>query len=393
MTRNGTPPGRQYENSRLTDVLKSALTSGRVAERGAVPNVSAVRRRTLSAMRSLFTPLLPDDYLELINPLWSTRELRGRIERIKREDGDAVTIVIRPGHAWPGHQPGQYLRVGVVVDGVFHWRAYSLTSSPGRGDGCIAITPKLVEAGKGTPCLVRRARSGAVIRLGGVEGDFVLPDELPDKLLFISAGSGITPIMSMLRSLAARDEVHDVLLVHSARTEEDVIFREELRALDERHDELTVKLWLTGERPRLTPDDLDDLCPDWREREAFISGPGELLDAMLDHWDAHGDCDKLHMERFQPKLGLSEEGEGGCIVFTESEKEVECDGSTPILVAGEEEGLDLPYGCREGICHTCIGKLCEGRIRNLTNGKVSGNEGEMVRTCINAPEGRVVIEL
>jgi ferredoxin-NADP reductase len=364
-----------------------------VAERGAVPKVSAVRRRTLSAVRSLFTPLLPDDYLELINPLWSTRELRGRIEQIKPETGDAVTIVIRPGHDWPGHVPGQYLRVGVIVDGVFHWRAYSLTSAPGREDGCISITPKLVEAGKVTPYLVRKARSGAVIRLGGVEGDFVLPDELPDKLLFISAGSGITPIMSMLRSLAARDEVHDVLLVHSARTEEDVIFREELRALDERHDELTVKLWLTGERPRLTPDDLDDLCPDWREREAFISGPGELLDAMLDHWDAHGDCDKLHMERFQPKLGLSEEGEGGCIVFTKSEKEVEADGSTPILVAGENEGLDLPYGCREGICHTCIGKLCEGRIRNLTNGKVSGNQGEMVRTCINAPEGRVVIEL
>jgi len=364
-----------------------------VAERGATPQVSAVRRRTLSALRSLFTPLLPDDYLELINPLWSTRELRGRIENIRRENGDAVTIVIRPGHDWPGHEPGQYLRVGVIVDGKFHWRAYSLTSAPGRGDGCISITPKLVEEGTVTPYLVRQAKSGAVIRLGGVEGDFVLPEKLPDKLLFISAGSGITPIMSMLRSLAVRDEVHDVLLVHSARTEDDVIFCEELRSLDEHHEGLKVKLWLTGERPRITPDDLDELCPDWKEREAFISGPGELLDAMLDHWDAHGDCDRLHMERFQPKLGLSEEGEGGCIVFTKSDKEVEADGSTPILVAGEEEGLDLPYGCREGICHTCVGKLCEGQIRNLTNGKVSGTQGEMVRTCINAPEGRVVIEL
>ena len=102
-----------------------------MAERGAVPKVSTARRRTLAAIRSLFTPLLPDDYLELINPLWSTRELRGRIERIDRETGDAVTIVIRPGHEWPGHEPGQYVRVGVVVDGIFHWRAYSLTSDAG----------------------------------------------------------------------------------------------------------------------------------------------------------------------------------------------------------------------------------------------------------------------
>jgi ferredoxin-NADP reductase len=348
--------------------------------------VSAVRRRTLSAVRSLFSPLLPDDYLELINPLWSTRELRGRIERITPENGDAVTIVIRPGHEWPGHQPGQYLRVGVVVDGIFHWRAYSLTSSPEREDGCIAITPKLVEAGKVTPFLVRQAKAGAVIRLGGVEGDFLLPDPPPDKLLFISAGSGVTPIMSMLRSLARTDALRDVVHIHSARTRGDVIFGDELEALDG----IDLKLWLTSERPRFTPQDLDDLCPDWRERETYASGPGELLDALREHW---GDSERLHMERFQPKLGLAEEGEGGTIVFAKSDTEVECDGATPILVAGEEEGLELPFGCREGICHTCIGKLCSGRVRDLRNGQITGSDGEMVRTCINAPEGRVVIEL
>jgi ferredoxin-NADP reductase len=364
-----------------------------VAERGAVPKVSGVRRRTLRAVRSLFTPLLPDDYLELINPLWSTRELRGRIERIARENGNAVTITIRPGHDWPGHEPGQYLRVGVVVDGVFHWRAYSLTSAPDREDGWISITPKLVEKGKVTPFLVREARPGAVVRLGGVEGDFILPEPVPHKLLFVSAGSGITPIMSMLRALAARDELRDVVHIHSARTRNDVIFGEELHRLTDRHDGMRLHLWLTGERPRLRPADIDELCPDWREREAFISGPGELLDAMLDHWDAHGDCDRLHMERFQPKLGLAEEGEGGTIVFAASDKEVECDGCTPILVAGENDGLGLPFGCREGICHTCIGRLCEGQVRDLRNGKVTGSEGEMVRTCINAPEGRIVIEL
>ena len=124
-----------------------------VAERGAVPQVSRGRRRALSLIRSFTSPLLPDDYLELVNPLWSTRELRGRVERVERETPDAVTVLIKPGWEWPGTCPGQYLRLGIEVDGVHHWRAYSLTSDPGRADGCISITPKLVAGGKVSPFL------------------------------------------------------------------------------------------------------------------------------------------------------------------------------------------------------------------------------------------------
>ena len=363
-----------------------------MAERGAVPEVSKTRKQALKAVRALFTPLLPDDYLELINPLWSTRELRGRIEAVQPETENAATIVIRPGHRWPGHRPGQYLRVGVVVDGIFHWRAYSLTSEPDRDDGCIAITPKYVEGGKVTPWLVREAEPGEIVRLGGVEGDFTLPDPPPHKLLFISAGSGITPIMSMLRGLD-RGAMPDVRLIHSARTEDDVIFGRELKSLEKRHAGLRVHLQLTGSAGRMAAEHLDELCDDWRDREAYVSGPGELLDALSDHWEEHGEPRRLHMERFQPKLGLAEEGEGGTIEFCKSGEEVECDGSTPILVAGEDAGLQLPYGCREGICHTCVGKLRSGQVRDLRNGKVYGSEGETVRTCINAPEGQVVIEL
>ena len=342
-------------------------------------------------MRGLFTPLLPDDYLELINPLWSTQELRGRVERIDRQTDDAVTIVIKPGAEWDRHEPGQYLRVGVVVDGVHHWRAYSITSEP--SDDFICITPKLVPDGKVSPHLTTALRPGTILRLGGVEGDFTLPDPRPDKPLFISAGSGVTPIMSMLRALDQEDELDDAVLVHSARTEEGVIFGPRLKDLDERRDGVKLHLQLTGEMGRLKPEDLEEICPDWRERETFLSGPSDMLDAMSDYWDSEGDCDRLHMERFQPKVGLAEEGEGGEIKFLASDTTTEADGGTPILEAGEECGLDLPYGCREGICHTCTGKLCSGQVRDLRNGKVYGTEGEMIRVCISAAEGPVEIEL
>jgi stearoyl-CoA 9-desaturase NADPH oxidoreductase len=365
-----------------------------MAERGAVPNVSKARQRALHAVRSLFTPLLPDDYLELINPLWSTQELRGRIERIEQETPDAVTVLIRPGYEWGGHRPGQYLRIGVVVDGVHHWRAYSLTTDPGRPDGLIGITPKLVDAGKVSPFLVHKARPGDIVRLGGVEGTFVLPDPPPRRLLFISAGSGITPIMSMLRSLDRDEALDDVVHLHSSRTADGVIFGEQLHELDQRRPGYRPHIRITGEAGRVTPPDLDHLCPDWRERQAFVSGPGEMLDALVGHWRTEGDLEQLAMERFQPVIGGDAgAGEGGTVRFLSSEIEAECGGGTPILVAGEEAGAELPYGCRMGICHTCIGKLCKGEVRDLRTGEVHGQKGEMVRTCVNAPEGDVAIAL
>jgi ferredoxin-NADP reductase len=364
-------------------------------ERGARPNVHPIQRRVLDVLAAFSSPLLPDDYLELFNPLWSTRELRGRIADIEVETPDAATVLIKPGYRWGGHAPGQYLRIGLDIKGVRHWRAYSLTSDPAREDGLISITVKNVDEGKVSPYLVRHGRPGTIVSLGGVEGEFLLPDPLPAKLLFISAGSGITPIMSMLRHLSEGETLADVVLLHSARTREQVIFGDELRSLADRHTDFRLHEQLTAENGRMSAADLDRLCPDWKDRETFISGPTDMLDAFGEHFEQAGLDEHLHMERFQPKLGLGDgdEGEGGTIRFLISDTEAESDGSQPILIAGEEAGLELPFGCREGICHTCVGELRSGRVRDLRTGKVHGEEGEVIRTCIHAPEGPIEIEL
>ncbi len=366
-----------------------------MAERGAVPKVPETRRRAMAMVRSFTSPLLPDDYLELVNPLWSTRELRGKVVRVERETPRAVTVTIKPGWEWPGHRPGQYVRLGIAVDGIHHWRAYSLTSAPDREDGCISITPKLVEGGKVSPFLNARVRPGAIVRLGGVEGTFVLPDPLPPKLLFVSAGSGVTPIMSMLRHLHATGQMEDVTHIHCAHEAQDAIFKAEIETLGDRHPGYRPQLRLTGAEGRLSAAHIERLCPDWETREAFVCGPAGLLDSLSEHWREHGHEHRLHVERFQPDehVGDGERGAGGEIRLRSSAIVCHSDGEQPILTAGEAAGAKLPYGCRMGICHTCVGKLRAGQVRDLRTGRVYGAPGEMVRTCVNAPEGAIEVDL
>jgi stearoyl-CoA 9-desaturase NADPH oxidoreductase len=366
-----------------------------VVEKGAEPQVSPVRRRLLRAARALTTPLLPDDYIALMNPLWSTRELTGTIERIQPETPDASTIVIRPSFPWPGHQPGQYLRIGVEINGIRHWRAYSLTSDPNHPDGLVSITVKHVPTGKMSPYFTRQAEPGSIVFLGEVEGTFSLHEPPPAKSLFISAGSGITPIMSMLRELDRRAAVHDVVHLHCARATEDFIFVSMMRDLAERRPGYTLHEHLSSEKGRISPSDLDELCPDWREREGFLSGPGEMLDAMMAHWAEHGDIERLRMERFQPTIGTggAAVGEGGTVRFRVTDVDAVCGPGVSILVGGEEAGGKLTFGCRMGICHTCVGRLCSGRLRDLRTGEVHGEQGETVRICVNAPEGNVEVDL
>ena len=162
-----------------------------------------------------------------------------------------------------------------------------------------------------SPHFTRRIEPGATVYLGGVEGTFGLPDPLPPKLLFVSAGSGITPIMSMLRELERRDALADVVHVHCERRAESVIFADLLDGMAERHPGYVRHAHFTESKDRLGPAAIAELCDDWRDRYTLASGPGEMLDAIVDHWEAEGDPDLLNMERFQPTYRTGGDAEVG----------------------------------------------------------------------------------
>jgi ferredoxin-NADP reductase len=358
-----------------------------------------LRHQLTRAAESLTTPLLPADYLDLFAPLRSGADLRGRIEQVVPETKDAATIVIRPGADWAGHVPGQYLRIGIDVDGVRQWRAYSLTHGP-RPDGRISITVKAVPDGVVSNHLVHQARPGTLVHLEQAAGEFVLPPG-GGKYLFVTAGSGITPVIGMLRNLfpstdegvlrPQRSEVHDITVVHVAPSEPDSIFLRDLKALAAAGAIRLVARY-DDEHGVLDVNTLSDLVPDLGQRRTLGCGPAPLLAALEAHHDALG----LDLTTEQFRTSRVEPGEGGTVTFADG-REVDADGGTPILEAAEDAGVLMPSGCRMGICYGCVLPMREGSVRDLRNGEVTtavpGEGGPVkVQTCINAAAGPCHLE-
>lgn len=369
---------------------------------GRRPGSASLRARLERIANAAVTPLVPADYLDLFNPLRAGAELRGKVVAVTPETADAATIVIRPGRDWAGHVPGQYVRVGIDVDGVRQWRAYSLTHGP-RPDGNISITVKAVPDGVVSHHLVHRVRVGTLVHLEQATGEFVLAPEVTDgpdtaKLLFVTAGSGVTPVVGMLRNLfpvtdagvvrPARSAHLDITVVHVAPSRPDSIFIRDLEALDAagairlvaRYDDVHGLLDVQA---------LGDLVPDLGERATYACGPGGLLDALEAHHAARDLV--LFTEQFRPATLVV--GEGGEVTFATGAS-VETDGATTLLDAGESAGVLMPSGCRMGVCFGCVVPLKEGSVRDLRNGELTtavpgetGPEGIRIQTCITAAAG------
>ncbi|MGV0743399.1 ferredoxin reductase [Mycolicibacterium sp. XJ870] len=355
----------------------------RHVETASTPKVNVLRGLVARAT----TPLLPDDYLKLLHPLWSARELRGQVVDVRKETEDSATVTIKPGWGFSGdYQPGQYVGIGLHIDGRWHWRSYSLTSVPRREADLISITVKATPEGFLSTHLVNGVKPGTIVRLASPRGDFALPDPPPAKLLLVSAGSGITPIMAMLRAVKLRGHNPDIVHIHSAPCADSVIFHDELRTLDQEQSGYRLHLHLTDAHGHLDLGAaLHDMVPDWTERPTWACGPPAMLDTIEAIWKDAGRADSLHTERFVIAR-TDKGGEGGTVTFAFSDKSIEIDGATSILEAGEKVGIQMPFGCRMGICQTCVLPLESGHVRDFRSGEEHG-AGDRINTCISTAAG------
>jgi len=376
------------------------------ALRGATPPPRGGRGlgRRLASVADLFAwPLRVSHYLELVNPLWSTHTLRARVERVREETADARTLTLRPGRGWRAHRAGQFVPVTVTLGGTRHVRTYSISSAPERtaSDDCLTITVKAMPGGRVSDHLVRALEPGAYVALGLPQGDFVLPESAPVRPLFVTAGSGVTPVMSMLRSLAARDALRDVAHLHYAPRPQDVIFADELAQLARSHPGYCMHVLHTrpgdtnaAPRRHFAAAMLDRFVPDWRRRDCYACGPQSLLAALEEHWSRAGLAHLMHVERFHAVLAQTPvDIAGGRVRFVGSGRDADADASTPLLRVAEAAGLNPPHGCRMGICHTCTATLVAGCVRDVRDNRLTSEPGTKVQICVSAAAGNCALEL
>ncbi|PXY22551.1 ferredoxin reductase [Prauserella muralis] len=349
--------------------------------------------RLTALAERLLTPHGLDRYLELIDPMLVRREIRGEVTDVRRQTAGTATLTLRPSRAWPGFRAGQHVRVTVDIDGVRRTRCYSPACS--QYGGLLELTVKAEPHGLVSRHLRDAAVPGMVVGLSEPDGDFVLPARRPSRVLLISGGSGITPVLSMLRTLA--DENHDgeVVFLHYARQAKDVPYRAELAALAERPN-ITVALACTRSddgdlRGRFSAEQLGAVAPWYRHAPAYACGPAPLLEAVGAHYAAEGLSEQLHTEAFTAALTVPDPAAaGGRVRFTRSGAETENSGR-PLLEQAEEAGLRPEHGCRMGICLSCTQLKASGTVRDIKTGAVSGEEDEQIQLCVSVPVGDVDI--
>jgi ferredoxin-NADP reductase len=339
-----------------------------------------------------------DFWAQHLGRAWAVSEVRARVVAIVPEAADVKTLVLEPNGNWRGHRAGQYIPVDVEIDGVRARRCYSLSSAPGAAR--LAITVRRVADGHVSPFLHERVRVGDVLGIGAAAGDFVLPEPTPPQLLFVSGGSGITPVMSMLRWLDERDDLGDVVFVHYSRSRWDVIFGAELDEIAARRPSL--RLHVIGDDDPVgggfDEARLATLVPDYAARATFLCGPPGLMARVEKMWHAADASHHLQRERFTLPSAIAhapvaEVAQPVKLLLGRSARTIGGDTAGTLLDQLERAGERPAHGCRMGICHSCKCPKRSGTVRNLSTGEVSSTPDEDIQLCISVPLSDVELGL
>jgi len=364
--------------------------------------MEAFRKRVLgSDLVDLLTgPHGVDRYTEQVAPTWALGEARAKVIDVRRTTPRSVTLTLAPnGSFTSAHtlKAGQYVNLTVDIDGRRHTRCYSPANAEGGRN--LELTIGHHDGGLVSNYLYERARRGMVVGLAGVGGDFVLPalglrsGGRPLRIVFVSGGSGITPVMAMLRTLVAEGHPQtagaEVAFVHYARTEAEACYRDELAAYKNLPGVRVLHGYTrsdTGDLVgRFGPGHLAAALPS--PDLVFVCGPTALVEAVREH------CENVHTESFVPPVfEPAANPSGGRITFADSGVDVVDDGRS-LLEQAESAGLTPANGCRMGICHTCTRRKTAGTVRNLITGAVSTVPGEDVQICVSVPVGDVDLSL
>jgi ferredoxin-NADP reductase len=342
-----------------------------------MPTTTPARRLLGSQLVDLLVgPHGIDRYLELIRPGLTIRDARAEVIDVRRQSERSVTLSLTPNRAFAGFRAGQFLRVGVEIDGVRRTRTYSPACSEHAAELELTVTSH--PDGLVSNHLIAHARRGMIVHLGAAQGALTLPARLPERLVLISGGSGITPVLSMLRTLADEGRAGDVTFVHYARTAADWLYRHEVEALIGRRAAFVATR--EGGARFGSAVDVDGAT-------VAVCGPPRLIDAVREAVP-----DALAETFTPPTLTVSGEAASGTLRFVRSGTDAPIAAGT-LLEQAEAAGLAPEFGCRMGICHTCTCRKTAGAVRNVLTGEISDDEDDDIQLCVSVPAGDVALEL
>ena len=354
-------------------------------------------------------------------PYWdpeTEEELVCRAVRDETADVRSFTFSARASRRFT-YLPGQFITFEIPLDGGTVQRSYTIASTPTRPHS-LTITVKRVPGGPVSNWLHDRLRPGMALRASGPLGSFSAALHPARKYLFLSAGSGITPLMSMARAHFDLGDPADILFVHSARSPTDLIFRAELAELARGRGSFRSIAFCEADSPgeswnglrgRLSLPALRLVAPDFLERTVFTCGPAPYMAAVRAILDEAGfDRARYHEESFDfgaesvaetvaaepPATASAPEAEatGYTITFTKSQRSVTCGPETTILDAARRAGMRLPSSCAKGVCGTCKSRKTEGSVAMPQAGGIRQREIDqgMILLCCAKPTSDVTIE-
>jgi stearoyl-CoA 9-desaturase NADPH oxidoreductase len=334
-----------------------------------------------------------EDSLQALHPLLSLTEVRARLVKVIEETSLTKTFVLQPNALWTGAQAGQFVRVRQEINGRRVERVYSLSSRAGAQR--IAFTVKRQPGGVMSNHLHDHLRVGDVLTISQAMGEFVLPEVLPASILLLSGGSGITPVMAMLRDLQARHFAGDVMFVHVCRSPDDLIFAQALQSMAATWPALRLVVHFDETAGRFTPQTLQSLVPDIALRSTWLCGPAGLMDAVHAFWASENLSVPLQSERFVavPLLEASALGTPVQVRLLATGQSFTTEGAAPLLVQAEQAGFAPKHGCRIGICRSCQCVKTNGTVENLQTSEVSSAPNELIRLCITAARSDLTLDL
>jgi ferredoxin-NADP reductase len=327
------------------------------------------------------------------------------------ETTDTATIAFRaPSGAWFDYQPGQFLTLELPIPGGTASRTYTISSSPSRPLS-ISITVKAQAGSIGTRWMLDHLKPGMRIKAYGPAGQFTFHRHPAKKYLFISAGSGITPMMSMTTWAWDSGEMPDIAFVHAARKPADIIFRRRLEQFAARVPGLQLRftveevdpfeVW-SGFRGRLSQIMLGLMAPDYLEREVMCCGPEPFMRSVREMLASLGyDMARYHEESFvapaleELPLETVAPVAASEVSFSVSGKTVPSDGTETVLAIARRAGLNIPSSCNFGLCGTCKVQKTAGEVSMVHNGGISDDEiaAGMILACCSKPQGAVEIAI